>query len=127
MKIIHQNLKVRSYLVHFVLHNFAQLYYSFYQLLYNFATIFTSYCKIYDYVEQKSLSRTKLTYFDFFSSNFTMQDHILNTIRHVIKAQLFTPRFWVFQIICDILNNVQIISFEDMMKAKKEASKNLKI
>jgi hypothetical protein len=56
-----------------------------------------------------------------------MQDHIPNTIGHVIKAQPFTPSFWVFKNIYDILNNVRIISFVDMMKAKEEVSKNLKI
>jgi hypothetical protein len=78
----------------------------FYTTLHNFVATFTSFCKIYDYARPKSLSKAKLAYFNFFSSNFTMQDHILNTSGHVIRGQPFTPSFWVSKSICDILNNV---------------------
>jgi hypothetical protein len=43
------------------------------------AVPFTSHRKLWDYAEPKPFSSAKPVYFNFSSSNFTVQDHILST------------------------------------------------
>jgi hypothetical protein len=43
------------------------------------AVPFTNHRKLWDYAEPKPFSSPKPVYFDFSSSNFTVQDHILST------------------------------------------------
>jgi hypothetical protein len=43
------------------------------------AVSFTSHCKLCNYAESKLISWAKSAYFDFFSSNFIVEDHILSS------------------------------------------------
>jgi len=69
---------VQDFIKSYSLHSFLQVH--------KIVKPFTNHSNLRNYAEPKPFSIVKLAYVGFFSSIFTMQDHIFNTIGDVLRA-----------------------------------------